>query len=514
MTGESFPSQPYSHNEYEEEDKDLEQALERIWDIADENHLDPFPTHFEVVPARIMNQIGAYGIPNRYSHWTYGREYRQMHTQYEYGMSKIYELVINSNPAQAFLLENNPPIDNKFVMAHVLGHTDFFKNNFRFTSTRRDMPEAAARSADRIAEYEKLYGREEVEKFLDATLAIEQHVDPFAPHRPLRDEELRMWREAATRPQQVRRRAGEFDDILGVPEEPQVKRELGRVALSIPPKPDSDILGFVRNHAPYLEDWQRDIVDVVRGESIYFYPQRRTKIMNEGWAAYWHKRIMRKMGDRGHISDADTEAWDVVHSSVVQPNPKSLNPYYLGMMVYEYLEEYYNGTLTEKETRWLQSQDMETYPKFEGELKDSPAALKLREVMMHNDDQSFIRNYFDKNIAERMNMFIYDEYPDYTGKPIRVVREKGWEDIRDMLVSKLDNAGTPYIVVANGDHGGAGELYLRHEFDGRTLDTGYINKTLPYIYQLWQRPVHLETVSGTDKMRYTYDGKRLRADKV
>jgi stage V sporulation protein R len=503
-------------NPYEEEDRELEEALSRIWDIAREFHLDPFPTQFEVVPPRIMSEFGAYGLPVRFSHWSYGRQYRQIKTMYDYGMSKIYELVINSNPSQAFLLENNPPIENKFVMAHVLGHTDFFKNNQLFAPTRKDEPETAVRNAERIRGYEESEGRLEVEAFLDAALAMETHVDPYTLFRPQRDDELKSWQaefEKKRKPQK-QEQAGEFDDVLGfmaVHAAVEVENDNKVQKLQIPPAPDSDILGFIRNHAPYLKDWQRDVLDIIRSESIYFYPQRRTKIMNEGWAAYWHKRIMREMGERDLISGADFEIWSKDHSGVVSERKDSLNPYYLGMKMYEYLEDYYNGNLTDKENDWLRKEGVEVFPHFEGKLQDSPASERLRDVMCCNDDQSFIRNYFNKIVADRMGLFIYEDRGVFNGDIIRVVKETGWKEIRDKLAASMTNCGDPYIVVVDGDYNNANELYLRHEFEGQTLDPGYIYKTLPYNYKLWQRPVHLETVSSkSERVLYSYDGTEVK----
>lgn len=511
---ETQDDQEQASKRYEQEDEDaeLEEALGNIWNIAEEFHLDPFPTHFEIVPSKIINQMGSYGIPGRFSHWTHGRQYRQMKTQYDYGLSKIYELVINSNPSEAFLLENNPPIENKFVMAHVLGHTDFFKNNKLFAPTRRDMPEAAAKSASRIREYEEKEGRLAIERFLDATLAVEEHIDPYLPQRPSKEEEFRTWREQAEHNLRSKPKiSGEFDDILGLGEKSEVSEVRPKAVIHVPPTPDRDVLGFIRNHAPYLENWQRDIVDIVRSESIYFYPQRRTKIMNEGWAAYWHKRIMREMGNRNLISDADNEAWWKLHSGVVAENKKSLNPYYLGMKIYEYLEDYWNGNLTDEENAWLKKEKIPVQPHFEGRLEDSPASEVLRDAMIHNDDQSFVRNYFNKIVSDRMNMFVYEEREMFDGSTQEVVKSTGWKDIRDKLVESLDNSGTPYIVVVDGDYNNANELYLRHEFDGKTLDTEYVKKTLPYIYTLWQRPVYLETTNSNSdkKLRYVYDGIKV-----
>ena len=278
--------------EYENDDQELNEAMRQIWDIAQDYGLDPYPTHFDVAPANIIYQVGAYGIPGKFTHWTYGRQYRQSKTMYDHGMSKIYELVINSNPSQAYLLENNPPTENKFIMAHVFGHTDFFKNNMMFENTRRDMPEAVARQAERIDKYSDQYGELEVEKLLDATLALQWNIDPYLIERPSKDEELDAWRKRAEdKLKPVEKPASRFSDLFEFEDRnappSSTAQQLGRRALMMmPPEPDRDLLGFIRNHAPYLEDWQRDTIDIVRQESLYFYPQMRTKVMNEGWAAY------------------------------------------------------------------------------------------------------------------------------------------------------------------------------------------------------------------------------------
>ena len=505
--------QPNKQNmERDADDSELDTALTDIWEIALDNHMDPFDTQFHIAPASVVYRVGATGIPGRFNHWTFGREYNKMMTEYNHGLSKIYELVINSEPSIAFLLENNPPVYNKFIMAHVLGHTDFFKNNYQFGPTRRDMPAVVAGSASRIKDYESTEGALVVEQFIDATLSIEAHVDPFNRNRPGRTDELRLWKEQAKEQRSPERTyIGEFDDLWGARAD-TTEQDLGRKAImQIPPEPDHDLLGFIRNHAPYLEDWQRDIVDIVRSEAMYFHPQRRTKIMNEGWAAYWHKRIMREMSEKGKLTGAENEDWWMLHSQVVAPNPKQLNPYYLGMKMYEYIEDYYNGHLTDEETAHLESKGVETYPSYEGPLKDSPAMSHLRDIMMRNDDQSFMRNYFNKIIADRMHMYIFDEIETYPGgETIKVIRENGWEQVRDYLVNMLDNSGVPSIVVVNGDHNNTGGLHLRHEYDGRMLDPVYINKTLPYIYALWQRPVQLDTVdSKTGKnIHYTHDGQK------
>ena len=152
--------------------KELERAIERIWEIGQGFGLDPFPTNFEIVPSSVMYEIGSYALPGRYSHWTFGKAYHRMKMMYDFGLSRIYEVVINSNPSYGFLLETNSPLQNMLVVAHVMGHVDFFKNNAYFSTTNRRMVDDAATHARRINEYEFKHGRKVVERFLDAVLSI------------------------------------------------------------------------------------------------------------------------------------------------------------------------------------------------------------------------------------------------------------------------------------------------------------------------------------------------------
>jgi len=487
--------------------ENLEQALGHISRIAEELKFDPFPTHFEIVPPHIMHEIAAYGLPERFSHWTHGKAFRQMKTMHEYGLSRLYEVVINGNPSQAFLLENNFPIENKLVMAHVLGHTDFFKNNYRFEGTRKDMVHAAAGSAERIRQYEKKEGKKPIEEFLDAALTMAWHIDPYVPTRPSKEEQIQQWKEEFEQERDKQPKRMEFDDVFEIGKKREEKPRENLTIVPIPLNPDRDVSGFIRDFAPYLEDWQRDILDIVRGESLYFWPQMRTKIMNEGWASIAHREIMRRMGDEGLITGAEAEHWMKMHGGVVASNPQSLNPYFFGLRMYEYIIDSHNGDLSDDEKKWLEKERLPIYPLYTGPLEDSPGLMAARDVMMSNDDESFVRNYFDKNVADRMNVYIYGKQKNiWDGGQDIVVKEKDWEVIRDRLAGSMANAGIPIITVQNGET----ELYLRHEYEGVELDMDYAQKTLPYVFQMWGRAVHLDTFVGGKKVTYSCKGKTVK----
>jgi stage V sporulation protein R len=469
----------------------LRQAIEEIWTESESTGLDPFPIHFEIVPATVMYEIGAYGIPGRFAHWTHGKAFHQMKTMYDYGLSKIYELIINTNPAQAFLMEGNSLIQNKLVIAHVIGHSDFFKKNVYFQHTNRQMAETAGVSAERIRSYEQEHGERAVEEFLDAVLSIQEHIDP----------NLRIVRvpdaDPNARPERRRRRGTEYDDLWLLRGEQQ--EPVAPVRGKNPPEPEKDLLLFLLRNSEELEDWQRDVLNIVRNEMIYFLPQMQTKIMNEGWASYWHSRILREMD----LTAEEHVEFTRLHAGVLSPSPRgtSINPYYVGFKIFEDIERRWNGDLTAEERRDYERENHGPWP-HQGKGRE-----KMFEVRELENDVSFLRNYVTRYLVEELDMYIYRREGDEW-----VVVEKDWRKIRDSIVDSMTNFGFPYLVVEDGDYRKARELYLRHCPDGRELDQHYAFKTLRYLFQLWGRPVHIETVSNDQPVIWTFDGEQEREE--
>ena len=297
---------------------------------------DPFPIHFELVPATIMYEFGAYGLPGRFSHWTHGEAYHQMKTMYDYGLCKIYELVINTNPAYAFLMESNSLIQNKLVVAHVLGHSDFFKNNVYFEHTNRaDGRDASASTRSDPRATSSSTAREEVEKFLDAVLSIQEHIDPNLRvlRKPGRAETRARAAATARPPTAVRRPAGDLGEARSRTPRPAPRK--------FPPEPEKDLLLFLAEHAPELEDGSATSSQIVRAEMLYFLPQMQTKIMNEGWASLWHARIMRELD----LTREEYIEFARLHAGVLSPSPRGrINPYYVGFKIFEDIERRWNGT--------------------------------------------------------------------------------------------------------------------------------------------------------------------------
>jgi stage V sporulation protein R len=459
--------------------KDLEKSLEQIWDVARQFGLDPFPTRFEIVPASVMYEVGSYALPGRYSHWTFGKAYHRMKTMYDFGLSKIYEVVINTNPAYGFLLETNSPIQNKLVMAHVLGHVDFFKNNAYFSKTNRRMVDSVSTHAGRMMEYEFKYGRKNVERLLDAVLAIEEHIDP---NFFIRRENPRLTQEQ--RDERRKPKEGRYDDLwkLGEKEEPEAVEDERPRGDRLPEK---DLVYYIMRNSPHLQPWQRDVMSMIHEEMEYFVPQMQTKTLNEGWASYWHSRIMRELDLTGseYIEFAD------LHSGVVSPHKGQLNPYYLGYKILEDIERRWNNPSAEEREKLGR--------------REGAGLEKIFEVRELDNDVSFLRNYLTEELCEELDLFVYElvEEEEWT------ITEKRWERVRDQLVSNMTNFGFPYIEVADGDYNGNRELYLRHVYESAELDQRYARKALEHVYSLWGRPVHLETVVDDERIRLHYDGE-------
>jgi stage V sporulation protein R len=459
-----------------QEYKALARAIEVIHDQARQFGLDFFPMRFELCPADVIYAFGAYGMPTRFTHWTFGKHFYKMKLQYDFNLSRIYELVINSDPCYAFLLEGNDLIQNKLVIAHVFAHSDFFKNNIHFAPTSRHMVETMAAHAAKIREYEFKYGRREVEIFLDAALSIQEHIEPLAIF-PVAEEEGEKDTGHHHPPETP------YDDLWALDGKPKEQpRERTR---KIPPRPTKDMLAFIMKHSPELEDWQRDILAIVREEMRYFWPQMETKIINEGWATYWHARIMRELD----LTEEETIEFAHLHASVTQPGKMQINPYYVGSKIFEDIEK-----------RWDKpsQEERERYGRQGGEGR-----AKIFEVRSCENDISFLRNYLTRELVEELDLFLYQKVGSEW-----VVVEKDWEKVRDGLVSRLTNCGFPYIVVEDGDYQRRGELYLKHCYEDLELDVPYLEKTLPYVYLLWGRPVHLETVIDGKKAVFSYDGKK------
>ena len=407
-------------------------------------------------------------MPSHYPHWSYGKAYEKQKTLYDYGVSGLpYEMVINSNPVLAYLMRDNSLLLQILTIAHVYGHNDFFTNNFTFKSTRAEFTIDSFKShGERIRDYieDPSIGQDKVERLLDAAHAISMQCRRnLAIRKRTREEERRALIEAATP------RADPFRHIhrRQVREEPNLNK--------IPPVPDEDLLLFIRDHNPNLAAWEKDVLTVVYEEAQYFIPQIETKIMNEGWATYWHKRIL----DSLDLPQGLHLEFLVRHNQVVRPFDLGLNPYHVGLAVWSDIFERYADSpeAQMEETKGPRNRD---------------ATDKLFEVRESDRDSSFLRRHLTEELMRKLNLFEYARKGEQNIVR-KIADQQGWRDVKETLLKNVGMKAVPVIKVEDADFDHNHTLYLIHDHDGRDLYLEYAEKTLAYVKQLWQRNVVLET---------------------
>ncbi|MGE3610203.1 MAG: SpoVR family protein [Bacteriovoracaceae bacterium] len=476
---------------------------------AIEAGLDFFPQIFEVCDYDTINILAAQGgFPSRYPHWKFGMDYDQLSKGYAYGLQKIYEMVINTDPCYAYLLQANNWVDQKIVMAHVYGHNDFFKNNAWFSGTNRKMMDVMANHGTKIRRYIEKYGNDTVETFIDKVLSLENLLDI---------------NELFESPELKRRRAEQFqkqreeasDDGYLIDDRSQALKSFMRSKARSNKKEDPkkeeveitaektqlktrDILGYLIQHAP-IEEWQADIIGILREEAYYFLPQRLTKIMNEGWASYWHSNIMttRALDSSEIIEFADK------HAGVMAMSKKQINPYKVGIELMRDIEYRWDRGMFGKE--YNECTDMTE--KLRWDTKLGQGRKKIFEVRKSHNDISFIDEFLTPEFCERQQLFTY-KYNPRTGR--FEIDSKDFQAIKQKLLSQLTNFGQPIIEVEDGNYMNRKELLLSHVHYGVDLDVNFANETLRNLYAIWRRPVNLRTKYEDKEVVFHFDGKEFK----
>ncbi len=470
--------------------------------------LDFYETIFEVVDADDLNEIAAYGgFPTRYPHWSFGMQYEQLKKGYEYGLSKIYEMVINNDPCYAYLMRCNHTVDQKLVMAHVYGHCDFFKNNAYFAHTSRKMMDEMANHGVRIRRYVEKYGEDDVEGFLDRCMSIDDLIDVHSTAIRRRTELSRYdFKEKADDSEEqhsMRFKSKEYmDEYVNPPEALKNEEEIRRkkseaMERSFPDHPERDVLLFLIEHAP-LKPWQRDVLSIIRDEAYYFAPQGQTKIMNEGWASYWHSTIM---------TERALEAWECIdyadhHSGTMATSRGQLNPYKLGIELFRDIERRWNTGQFGKE--WEEC-DNETV-KRNWDKKLNLGRQKIFEVRRIHNDVTFIDTFLTPEFCQEHKMFSYAHSEQGNNY---VLESREFAKIKQRLLFGLTNYGRPFIYVADANYQNRGELLLRHEFNGLELKQDKAADTLANVQAIWSRPVHVHTIVDNRPTLFTHDGSQF-----
>jgi stage V sporulation protein R len=376
------------------------------------------------------------------------------------GHSRLFEVVFPGNPGHAYLAESNGLAENILVTAHVLGHADFSRNNLLFRRCQEQVSERivehAANHARQISQAIEAHGAQRVEAALDAALALEQHIDV--------DQALRRppYPEYAEPPKALvddvfRKRFAALEPAAGATGTEVRKRA------PVPPHPEHDLLWFVAHYAPEMESWERDIFLAVREESFYFYPVFATQIMNEGWASYWHARLLREADFVPQQTYVDAIK---CHSDVVRPIAAeaqvslNINPYHLGFAMWE-------------------------------KIIAGAGLEAARRIMEQDDDFGFVRNHLTRELAEELGLFRYNARADGQVK----VLDLDLAGLHEAILAPKYNFGAPVVSAAHVRNDGTLELTHDSSVDGRGLDLERSRKVLDYLHRVWRRPLVLTTIN-------------------
>jgi stage V sporulation protein R len=469
--------------------------------------LDFYDTIFEVLDYDELSEIAALGgFPTRYPHWRFGMEYQQLSKGYRYGLQKIYEMVINNDPCYAYLLRCNQMVDQKLVMAHVYGHNDFFKNNIYFAHTNRKMMDETANHGNRIRSYMERVGEDAVENFIDSCLSLENLIDIHLPGIKRRDSVNRYDFKSVeeqddddTTPESSKFQSkGYMDSFVNPPEvlkeEARRKEAEKQKPRQFPEQPERDLLLFLLESAP-LNSWQRDVLAIVREEAYYFAPQGQTKIMNEGWASYWHSTIMttRTLHPSELVDYADH------HSGTMATQPGRLNPYKLGIELFRDIEERWNKGQFGQE--YEECDNYETRRRWDKQL--GLGRRKIFEVRRIHNDVTFVDTFLTQDFCRRHQLFSFRHNDQ---NDLYEIESREFKKIKERLLFNLTNFGQPIIRVKDGNYRNRGELYLHHDHFGVDLKLDHAQDTLRHLHRLWTRPVHIETSVDGRTTLLSFDG--------
>jgi stage V sporulation protein R len=491
--------------------KEVNDQLPTVFKACKDFGLDFYPTVVEFLTYDEISEVAAYGgFPVRFPHWQFGMEYEELTKGYEHGMHRIYEMVINTSPCYIYCLDSNTLVDNITVVAHALGHNDFFKNNIYFSATNTGMLNKMANHGTRIRNYIARYGKDKVIEFIDHLLRIDTLIDPYDawgkkeynakvlhderhyrfPNRteiPTDQNYMQPWINTKARMDKERDRI----------EVEEAAEEIGAFA-----KPTKNIFGWLKDHAP-LKPWQQDIASMIYEESMYFAPQRMTKMANEGWASFVDYKIMAEQGfvclgqtgeDGEHGEDMGIVEY-AAHKMGVLGGKYSMNPYKLGFKMFLDIEERWNkGRFGDEYDNCTDQKTKENW--------DTGAMLgkqKVFEVRSCYNDVMMLHEFFTDDFCQKNEFFDWKLYPNGEYR----IESRDTDTIRKKLIQRYSNGGLPDIRLTDPNHLGRGWLCLEHKFEGRALYRPYVEHTLVSLFAIWKNVVVLST-KDNDGEEYVY----------
>ncbi|MDR3418158.1 MAG: SpoVR family protein [Nevskia sp.] len=469
----------------------IEQYDHAIHEIAvNEFHLDTYPNQIEIIASeQMLDAYASAGLPIGYPHWSYGKEFIRNEQAYRKGARGLaYEIVINSNPCISYLMEENSMAMQALVIAHACyGHNSFFKGNYLFRQwTSPDaIIDYMVFARNFVLQCEDRYGHEQVEELLDSCHALMSHgVDRYRHPTPLsiaeerdrqREREEYAWRR--------------YDEIWRtVPGRGGAGAAKARAAQQFPTEPQENLLYFVEKYAPGLDSWQRELVRIVRKTAQYFYPQAQTKVMNEGWATFWHYTLLNRLFDKGLVDDGFMMEVLASHTNVTtqrgfdQRGYGGINPYALGFAMMCDLKRICEAP-TDEDRAW--------FPDIAG-----GDWIKVLDFAMRNyKDESFIGQFLSPRLMREFHLFAVADHEDEDELVVDSIHnEAGYRRLRRLLASQYNRDNqVPDIQVTRFDREGDRSLTLRHLRNRKRPLDGESQEVLKHLVRLWRFPVRLET---------------------
>jgi stage V sporulation protein R len=466
--------------------KRLQKLETRIYQIAEENGLTFCDIEFDVIPQEKMFEMMAYGMPGQISNWKFGRDYEKTRTIYErMGVGLPYEVVVNTNPARAYLMKDNTLALQTLIIAHVVGHVAFFSMNQYHKENDSDIASKLIVASQRFEEYERKYGVEIVEATIDAGHSIMFHSNPWLKEETEQEKLDRIFEKIKKKKHD--KSVTEFGDMF---EDDDEKAEVDRekwnhkvymtLRNKIPVEPQEDILRFLIDHSRNLADWQKDILETIRNMGRYYWPNIKTKYMNEGFATYWHEKILRQLFKENLLNHDEHSEINYSNSLVKAKSPYSMNPYLVGAEIWEDIIKRWDKGQHGRE--WDEIEDFDQKQNFDdGSMKGKE---KMMKVLRTSNDWMFMHNFLTNDLVRELKLYLYVKKENVFFEEL-IVTDKTANEVKDIIIRSFSHSGIPKVYIKDGNFDGKGHLLLEHEFIGAELDPEYAQKTLEHIEFLW-----------------------------
>jgi len=482
----------------------LKKIEKRIYEIASENGLVFRDIEFDIVPAEKMFEIMAYNMPGQISSWKFGRDYEKTRTLYEkMGVGLPYEVVVNTDPARAYLMKDNTIALQALIIAHVVGHVAFFTMNKYHAENDENIASRLAAASKRFEDYERRYGIDIVEQTVDAGHALMLHSTPWTKEETEDEKFERLYERMKKRKHD--KIQSEFGDLLADPKDAtaDIDREKWNHKLYMtlkrktPIQPMEDLLRYIIDHSHNLAAWQKDILEVIRSWGQYVWPNIKTKYMNEGFATYWHEKILRQLFKENLLTAEEHAECNYSNSLVKAMNPYSMNPYLIGYEIWNDLVKRWDTGRHGYDFDEIMNHDN----KVNFNNKSNLGMEKMFEVLRTSNDWMFMNNFLTNDLVRKLKMYLYVKQQNPFVEEL-VITDKMADEIRQIIIKSFSNGGIPRIFITDGNYNDSGHMFLKHKHIGIDLYPEYTQKTLEHIQFLWGEKCILETVKKKLPFRY------------